>query len=367
MEIPLSDDTPAVNGISLAVHANNNIYFFNDDLSKCFRIPSHAQDIYLGKDGCSLVGLNTDLVDPILEVSVRDFQNNLLEKDIYNFENPTHPELSYDFTPSPDFQWVAYKHSSQDYFRSLEESNQTSVKFVRLTRAQTLKVMTLTEHDGAHHANLAWSPDGRYLAFSDFDNNGVTQIYLYEPATGTKSQLSHFVDDAKEYGIKNLTWSTNSAELVFVKVKYHPTGPYLYDTSGGGLGAISLAQSQVRWLIPFAEDLEIRSININYKDEVLTLSRKHVQSQKFAITVRNIDSSSIIKTISPGLLANMKDIAFVIPLDPDLNRFVIDFGPTFVYNDQTNSQSIITSYPFFFEFSVITTPTGALPNLTCGI
>jgi hypothetical protein len=366
IDLTKSNGSIDVDTISLAIQASEYIYFYNSDLSVCYRIASHSQDIYLNENGCSMIGISNDLLEPVLKVSTRDFYDNLLSEAIYHFPVPNDSELIYGFTPSPNYQWIAYKQVTGEYFRSLVKANQTEVKLAQLGDSQSLEVIDLSDHAGAHNSNLAWSPDGRYLAFPDFDISGVTQIYLYEPLTGSKTQLSNFKDGKKEYGITNLTWSRDSTELLFIKVKYWQDGPYQYSYSGGGLGAIDIVDGQTRWIIPFAEDLEIRSININDKDEILTLSRKYVQSQNFAITVININSGRVINTISPSILTKINNIAFVIPLDPDFNRLVIDFGPTFVYNDKNNSQIVITSYPFFFEFSIITTPTGSI-STSCGL
>ncbi len=367
IDITNSNGMIDIDTISLAVQSNNHIYLFNSDLSGCYRIASHSTDVFLNENDCTMTGISNGLLEPVIKVNTRDYYDNLLSEAIYPFPNPADSELIYGFTPSPDYQWIAYKQVTGEYFRSLEEANQTEVKLVRLADSQTLEVISLTDHAGAHHAILAWSPDGRYLAFPDFDSHGVTQIYLYEPETGRKTQVSSFKDGEKEYGISNLAWSGDSAELLFVKVKYWLDEPYLYSYSGGGLGAIDRVDSQVRWILPFSEDMGIQSINVNDKGEVLTLLRKYRQSQKHAIPVYNIDSGEIINTISPNILAKINNIAFVIPLDPDFNRLVIDFGPTVVYNDKDNSQNVITSYPFFFEFDILTTPIGSITPPSCGL
>jgi WD40 repeat protein len=365
IDITKSNGSIAVGKISLTIQSNDHIYFFNSDLSGCYRIASHGQDIYLNQNDCSLTGISGDLLEPILKVNNRDFYDNLLSEAVYHFPDPADSELIYSFTPSPDDQWIAYKQVTGEYFRSLVEANQTEVKLVHLLDSQTMEVISLTDHSAAHHSNLAWSPDGRYLAYPDFDINGVTQINIYEPLTGRKTQLSNFTDGKGEYGITHLAWSGDSAELLFVKVKYRPDGPYLYDYSGGGLGAIDLADGYVRWIIPFSEDIGIQSINVNNKGEVLTLLRNYKQTRKFAITVFDIKSGSEINTISPSILTKINDVAFIIPLDPDFNRLVIDFGPTFVYDKKNNSQDVITSYPFFFNFRVITTPAGTITPPIC--
>jgi len=367
MDKPKSNGSIAVGRISLAVQANDSIYFFNSDLSNCYRIPSHSQDVYLNEGSCSMTGINSGLLEPALKVDKRDLYDNLLSEEVYQFPEPADAELIYGFTPSPDYQWIAYKQVTGEYFRSLAEANQTDVKLVRLGDSETLAVINLSDHAGAHHANLTWSPDGRYLAFPDFDSSGVTQIYLYEPVTGKKMQLSNFTDGEKEYGISHLAWSGDSTELIFVKVRYRQDEPYLYGYSGGGLGAISTTNDQVRWIIPFNEDLDIRSIHANSKGDLLVFSRRDTPSQEFTIRVYAISSGTVSRTISPSMLKNMVNIAFVIPLDVDFNRFVIDFGPTFVYDDNDHSQNVITSYPFFFSFKVITTPTGSIGFPSCGL
>ncbi|MBN2256332.1 MAG: hypothetical protein JW704_00640 [Anaerolineaceae bacterium] len=367
MDITNSDGSIDVEAISLAVQSNDQLYFFNSDLSGCYRIASHSQDVFLNENDCTLTGISAGLLEPVLKVNTRDVYDNLLNEAVYHFPDPADSERIYGFTPSPDYQWIAYKQVTGDYFRSLDEANQTEVKLVQLDDSRTLDVITLSEHAGAHHSKLAWSPAGRYLAFPDFDVNGITQIYIYEPVTGRIKQLSSFKDGESEYGITSLAWSGDSTELLFIKVKHWLEGPYLYSYSGGGLGSIDMADGQVHWIIPFTEDMGIQSISVNDKGEILTLLLKYRQSLKFEILVYNIDSGEIITTISPKILAKINNVAFVIPLDPDFNRMVIDFGPTFVYDHRNDSQSVITSYPFFFKFRIITTPKGAITPPSCGL
>ncbi len=170
LDITKSNGSIDVDTISLAVQSNDHIYFFNSDLSGCYRIASHSQDVYLNENGCSLTGISNGLLEPVLKVNTRDYYDNLLSEAIYHFPDPADSELIYGFTPSPDYQWIAYKQVTGEYFRSLVEANQTEVKLVQLGDSQTLEVISLSDHAGAHHANLAWSPDGRYLAFPDFDS-----------------------------------------------------------------------------------------------------------------------------------------------------------------------------------------------------
>jgi len=72
----------------------------------------------------------------------------------------------------------------------------------------TRRVSLLLDTSGEDHAP-AWAPDGRRLAFIS-DRGGKPDIYLYEPADSTITQLTDVLG-----GIQSLTWSRQNDRMVF--------------------------------------------------------------------------------------------------------------------------------------------------------
>lgn len=61
----------------------------------------------------------------------------------------------------------------------------------------------ITEHGGA--SNVVWSPDGQSVAYSDYDKNGVQQIFVTSPSKKDRRQLSSLSERSSIFG--ELQWS----------------------------------------------------------------------------------------------------------------------------------------------------------------
>ena len=95
---------------------------------------------------------------------------------------------------SPDGQWLAYI-----YLRGLSGANE--VVAVHLSDGSVVD-LGATEGSAAFTDRLAWSPDGRYLAFTrapfdmatgrntDPHGPGSTEVYLFDTTTQASSQIS---------------------------------------------------------------------------------------------------------------------------------------------------------------------------------
>lgn len=115
------------------------------------------------------------------------------------------PGASLSGVTSLDETWLAYitGQGAQAYagfeWMDIETRNLTTGATFRLT----------THHGGR---KKEWSPDGSWIAFSDFDPNGSTQVFIARPDGTEKKQLTNLDKNAS---ISLLKWSPSGEKLAF--------------------------------------------------------------------------------------------------------------------------------------------------------
>lgn len=115
------------------------------------------------------------------------------------------PILASDSVLSPMEDWVAYPVGSGRMLYDRYEFQDIYVVAVDDLGGP----YRLTKHGGARE--VAWSPDGRHLAYSDYDAAGVHQIYISRPDGQERVQLTHFTDSEAELGV--LQWSPDGRRI----------------------------------------------------------------------------------------------------------------------------------------------------------
>jgi hypothetical protein len=74
----------------------------------------------------------------------------------------------------------------------------------------------------------AWSPDGRYIAYTHFNDLGRTDLFLYDTRTGA----SHNVMPAADYSATQPLWFDNSRIMYAYHKLGEPAKTYIVDTNG---------------------------------------------------------------------------------------------------------------------------------------
>lgn len=135
---------------------------------------------------------------------------------------------------SQDNQWLAYQmwSGSQTY----DSAESVDIGVVRLD--EPLVPYFLTEFGGA--SQVAWSPDEEWLAFSDYDSNGILQVFRATPDGRIIQQLTRHVEPLAQIGY--LTWSPNGDQIAYsVTNLLHTSLPYKYrEKDEGWVGLISV-------------------------------------------------------------------------------------------------------------------------------
>ncbi|MEZ4591755.1 MAG: hypothetical protein R3D55_11540 [Chloroflexota bacterium] len=103
-------------------------------------------------------------------------------------------------------------------------------------------LLPLAPNGGAYA--YAWSPEGNWLAYSDFDENKILQVYRASSDGRRIEQLTFH--DADPGVIDILSWSPDSQTLAYATQAFLPSQ---YENSGW-VGLISLSDSQVHTVHP---------------------------------------------------------------------------------------------------------------------
>ena len=130
--------------------------------------------------------------------------NDLYERNIRPFRFRAHI--------SPDHQWIWFWEASGGFIG--EASDQPRAEF------QDILIISLDLRAGPFHTSsnggawvASWDPSGENLAFSDYDDQGVHQVYVFSIFSREAIQLSEFnipsTWDQYRGGVDEIIWSPN--------------------------------------------------------------------------------------------------------------------------------------------------------------
>jgi hypothetical protein len=110
---------------------------------------------------------------------------------------------------SPNREWLAYPFESG--FPTYSSSEFVDIETIKLDTLDP--PIRLTQH-GVAYAPPAWSPDSQWLAFSDLDENGVLQIYR---ATSDGRTIQPLTNHSEVVGrVEALAWSPDGRYLAYI-------------------------------------------------------------------------------------------------------------------------------------------------------
>lgn len=127
------------------------------------------------------------------------------------------------FTAAFDLPEVEYERKSYDFDDSSAREVQGILtptlspdgKHVAFIALNDLWVMRIGESprritdDSAYQVDPAWSPDGRYVAYSS-DKNGTQDLYVHDMQTGSDRQVT-----SREDAVVSAAWSPDGSTIVF--------------------------------------------------------------------------------------------------------------------------------------------------------
>ena len=222
---------------------NQAIVVFDFDSGESRRLRENESIVFLDwvDKGCGLIiGETTDDVGSIYKI---DLQGNFLEEitnyDFRHIEGYLWPGVS-DIYLSSSGEFAAYIISAyeDDSFR---DPNIFNLYISKVDEPDSM--IAISQNDGVY--DISWSPNGSFIAFTDYDDFGIHQLYVSSPEKAEKYQLTNF---SKPDGIiQHITWSPNSEFIAF---------NYVIRKEGGGILENNI-------VIGAVQDFEINSKTIN--------------------------------------------------------------------------------------------------------
>ncbi len=150
------------------------------------------------------------------ELSKLSLKGQVLDtKSITYDENLKTPDEAFGFLPSPTGDFLAYMVGSGEGGRGPADAEFLDVGLIDFRDDRSSKPAMLTSNGGGPTSGSVWSSDGQYLAFSDFDENGIVQILVYGIEEERTYQLSNFGEEMRNWEISDLIWSPDGTKVAF--------------------------------------------------------------------------------------------------------------------------------------------------------
>lgn len=195
-------------------------YVLDENLNPLITIPEYFFNAVIDPDTCNIIDVSDTVYQNInqsegFSINHYNLTGELLDSEfILNSHNPLN---TYDLKISPTLKWVAYKEILDwKYLYSVYDSKTQDVFVLPVNEMIEVEAIRLTEHSGAWPTSIAWSQNGVYLAFTDFDDDGIHQLYLFDTEKSEKKQLTNFDSNMTDAYIFDFQWGKNSDEIICV-------------------------------------------------------------------------------------------------------------------------------------------------------
>ena len=170
-------------------------------------VPETPIDVAWSPQGCGLrVTVTTGHDIRLLEINLG---SNAM-RELFVSDGKTGSGLKTAPRLSPDGQWVAYVVWS-GYDKSYVGAEFQDVQVVAVDKQA--EPFRLTKRGGSGVFGGVWSPDGRYLAYSDYDQDGNGQLYYAHPDGSDLHQMTHF--NMSKVTVETIRWSPDGRSLAF--------------------------------------------------------------------------------------------------------------------------------------------------------
>lgn len=135
--------------------------------------------------------------------------NEITELFSFNYDKD---EFLYKLAPSPKLNAVAYTLG-----RGYLDFDKYEYQDIYIQLAGTTEIVPITERGGGWQGE--WSSDGTMLAYSDYDENGIQQLFVIDSSGNNRRQVTSFQDSVID--IRRIRWSEDNQQILF---EFFPSG-----------------------------------------------------------------------------------------------------------------------------------------------
>ncbi len=196
----------------------------------------------LSPDGKKLIFFSSkDLFG--IDLYLADAKTGKIIKNIYKTELNTHLQ-NLEFINSAG----SWNPNGKEFVFSATKSGRPILNIINVNSGETIKVKRFPKL--AEIFNTAWSPDGRYIAFSALAN-GFSNLFLYDLKTDEVKQLTN-----DEYAELQPAWSPDGKKLAFVTDRF-TTNLSDLDFGNYNLAVMNMATDSIKRLPDFSKGKNI--------------------------------------------------------------------------------------------------------------
>ena len=255
------------------------VYVLGDDLKLINQFSDFILDGFLDPESCLIVdithhyGKNDDLNQSEgFNIEWKNLRGESVDSKGVVF--PHSSDDTYNIRISPNMDWIAYKQArAWENLYGIADSQKQDVFILPVEFDQEVESIKLTENSGAWFAEIAWSPDGNYLAYTDFDVDGNQQIFLYDPIAGVKELITDLGHTESQIYVFDFEWSKDSKNIVFLSGKAINNENQFLGTTRA-LGLLVLESKEIKWIYQETQELDVEILGIG-KTGLLVLKEAH--------------------------------------------------------------------------------------------
>ncbi len=214
-------------------------FVFDENGAIIATYPRFSSSIGFTKDPCFIYGIDGNSKG----IRIRKYnwdQETLEEKNVPIRQELAHKNNNHHFSLSPNGEWISYVWLSgvQNGMDPWVAEN-LNLEIVNVNQVDGIPY-SVTEAGGATKEGVSWSPDGKSIAYSDRDKDGVYQLYLLDLLTKNKVQISSF-DQINSFQMQEIQFSPKGDFVAFTGTVTHKvetkTDRFWYE---GKIGVIHL-------------------------------------------------------------------------------------------------------------------------------
>lgn len=198
-------DTPLNGPFTLQYHFDGSVIIREKESGKIRFLPAiHISENDHFKrwsdDGCRLYAWTDSHVIAEIDLKGRVIQELYRHQD----QEISGYEKTFEFGPSPDLKYASILTFSGNIVYSTMEFAYREIQDLFIRNLDTNEIQKISQNGGAYQ--FSWSPDGKRIAYMDFDENKNLRLYIAEVG-GKKIEMDIY--PVYQYPPQRISWSPN--------------------------------------------------------------------------------------------------------------------------------------------------------------